>query len=41
MSIDIKLKTKKPKISEDMEASEVCDADEINKLYSKKCGNNK
>ena len=44
MSVDIKLKTKKPKISEDLEsdiASEVCDADEINKLYSKKCGNNK
>ena len=44
MSVDIKLKTKKPKISEELEsdiASEVCDADEINKLYSKKCGNNK
>jgi hypothetical protein len=47
MSVEIKLKTKKGKKNSEEEvieseiASEVCDADEINKLYSKKCGNNK
>ena len=47
MSVEIKLKTKKGKKQSEVEdveskiSSEVCDADEINKLYSKKCGNNK
>ena len=48
MSVEIKLKTKKGKkqsevedVGSDIISSEVCDADEINKLYSKKCGNNK
>ena len=47
MSVEIKLKTKKGKKKSEEEvveseiASEVCDADEINKLYSKKCDNNK
>jgi hypothetical protein len=45
MSVEIKLKSKKgKKEAADVESdidSEICDADEINKLYSKKCGNNK
>ena len=47
MSIEIKLKTKKGQKQPELEetdtviASEICDVDEINKLYSKKCGNNK
>jgi hypothetical protein len=41
MSVEIKLKKKdKIKETEDI-SSEICDADDINKLYSKKCGNNK
>jgi hypothetical protein len=47
MSVEIKLKTKKGKNKSETKAEEsdndieVCDAAEINKLYSKKCGNNK
>ena len=42
MSVEIKLKNKKEKIVETEDiSSEICDADDINKLYSKKCGNNK
>jgi hypothetical protein len=42
MSVEIKLKNKKDKIIETKDiSSEICDADDINKLYSKKCGNNK
>ena len=42
MSVEIKLKNKKEKIIETEDiSSEICDADDINKLYSKKCGNNK
>ena len=48
MSVEIKLKSKKgkkeAKEADDVEsdiASEICDSDEINNLYNKKCGNNK